>query len=823
MRLVIEYTTTTTASTVSGSGDVYVEAGYSFNDSDNTFKASGTLISASSGSKSINVASNGRQKIHSFTFSHARGSATISKSMAFSLTGINYVGSGTTASVAATVSIPAAPTPDTPGSVVITRVSLTRVRITWTGGAAHVIQASNRGERGSSSAAWVTYQTVGSGARSSGVEYDFTTGYEWTVRVARVAEGVQSAWGYASTPARLFDAPPAPTSVTTTYQSDAKRTAGWVFADTDSARATAIEIAGWLQSRDTWSGAASLAASARSHIDTASAPNNRTRYRARAVNAAGGSAWAYGPYVSTTPAASTGVSAARSGSSDIIVTLTNRALSSQAKHDIQGQSSTDGVTWSAWTAVSGHTGIAAGAVGAVITRTLTGLDPAKRWRFRVITWVQEPTYLSATSGTSNVILLLQAPAAPRLIEPVTTQPAGNKVTFSVSHQSVDGSGQTAAEVRYRLDGGAWVTLTITGAATTATSTTTIPAGALEWQARARGAHADWSPWSGVASVLVAERPAVTITSPADGAPYVSNRLTLTATYSDPSGAAMTRYRRILRDALGAVLEDQTTTRNLADGSALTVAYSTVLVDGASYVAELLVTSGTGLQSVGAQITVPVAFLLPAVPTLVATWDPQSATVDLQVADGVAGVGVAETVANRIERSLGGGLTWETVADMVPVDGTTADPLPPFRPTLLYRAVAISALGAETESAPVEVDATCGDLWLTAEDGARCRIELDLALQVSYGHTRVAEEYLGQVLPEAHYGDGRPVQWRISGALLEGQGLDQDWRVLLGQDCYLREPGGDAMWVSIQPDGINHSSQWIKERSITLTADAVAHE
>ena len=822
MRLVIEYSTSQSASTVSGSGSVYVEAGYSFNDSSNTFTASGTLISAFSGSKSINVASNGRQKMHDFTFSHARGSSSASRSMAFSLTGVNYVGSSQKASVSALVSIPAGVKPATPGSVTIARVSLTRVRVSWTGGAAHHILWARRQAQGSSTAGFGPYWEAGTAgqARTSPFEFDVDTGYEYAAAVRRVDGGISSDNGYSPGVARLYDAPPAPSSVGTTRQADNRHTTSWSFSDTASTRATAMEINKWQQRKSAWGNPTSLAGSARSHIDTASHPNDRLRWGVRAVNGAGGSAWVNGPYISTTPAAPTGVSASRSGATDIVVSLTNKAVSSVAKIDIQGQSSTDGVTWSSWANITGHTGITSGAVGAVISRTITTLDPARRWRFRAIAWVQEPTYLSATSATSNAILLLQAPAAPKLTAPVVTQPADTKLTFRWSHQALDGSGQTAAGVRYRLDGGAWATLSVTGSGSSVASAVTIPAGSLEWQARTKGVHADWSAWSGVVSVQVAQRPTVTITAPADGAPWPSNRLTLAAAYGDGSGAAGVRYRRVLRDAVGTVLEDATVTRTITDGTSVPVAYRAVLADGVTYVAELTVTSGTGLASVAAQVTVPVAYLLPGMPMLVGVWAPETATVALQVANSDGG-GVAETVANRIERSVDGGVTWTELVDGLGPDAAWTDPLPPFQAAVLYRVAAISALGAETLSDPIEVDATHGEIWIVGEDGATLVLGLALSIDPEWGHERVSEQYLGDRYPTAHYGQARPVMVRVSAAQLDGHGIDSEPWLLLGQDVYYRDPEGRAMWASIT-SGPSLPQTVRGVRTISLTLEAVEH-
>lgn len=121
------------ATSIVVTGSVIVYAGYSFNDSSNTFQLSGTLGSSFSGAKSINVATNGSQTIHTFSQTVVLGNTTQSKSISASLTGIEYLGMSTKATVSGTVTIPARRfnVPNTPWSVVQTRQADNRRTLAW--------------------------------------------------------------------------------------------------------------------------------------------------------------------------------------------------------------------------------------------------------------------------------------------------------------------------------------------------------------------------------------------------------------------------------------------------------------------------------------------------------------------------------------------------------------------------------------------------------------------------------------------------------------------------------------------------------------------
>ena len=1045
MRLVIEYDLTLTATTARCDGEVYIEVRYGLSDTNNTFTASGSLTNAVNTSKTISVPTNGRQKIHSWSTTVARGSSATSRAMNFALTGVEYVGAGQKASVSETISIPAVPAPKTPGSVKVARQSLTQVRVTWTGGAVSSVQVSRRSVQGSATASWESYATVTPASSTTALaDINVATGYEYRARVRRTQEGVHSDWGSSSNTARLFDKPPAPTGVSVAAPDPAaKRTSSWTLTDTASTRATGQQVARWTQSGGDWAAPSTVAASARSHVDSTKIPNDRVRYRIRAVNAAGESAWVTTGYVSTMPAAATNPVVERSGVTDVVVSCINRALSSQAKIDIYAASSTDGLTWSTAAPVTGHTGIAAGAVGAVITRTITGLDQAKRWRFYAVTWVQEPTLLQVWSGASSPVLITQPPAPPKAVAPVTTQRAGAPVAFQWVHQAMDGSAQHAAEVQYTLNAGAtWTTLVVTGDAQEVTTATSIGAGELGWHARTRGIHASYGERCGVVYVQVADPPAVGITG--IGPEWPSNKMVAELTFADV--AAPTRYVAVLRNGLNQPIETISAAWPAADPTRARVVFATVLADGEQYSVYATVTSGTGLSATAGTAPTTVAFRPPGAPQVSAVWDLDTATVQLAVAndqratawEGVAGrsasvetvdavvtrrnlatnprltdtygsvarpedegpvpgirrlggdaavmtaaanarayieggyavcdlrlvtseagaiyptgtstgdatgvslarmgcvldqwtairveysqddtltgvehpnarritvgtrldTGVVDlnvhvsnqapnqaqedtvltvvflassaggvvdyvprllaghqdlsartrwrrmviaqadtetearaavdsyfdggtittTAATRVERSRDL-IVWETLAEGLDLDATLTDPWAPFVAAMHYRAVAASDLGAETIGDVATISTMSDHLWLTAEDGRSVRCRANLKPSWSLGHQVVTEQYHGRALPEAHYGEARPRTWRYTASLFPGDGLGQDWSIILGGDVLMRNPEGDRAWVTIAAEGPDLTGHWIAHHDISLAMSAVDH-
>lgn len=137
MRLGVDFTSVPApaadATAVTVKADIYVGVEYSISDSRNAFSYSGTLGSGS-GARSLNPPTNGTQKLQSLSRSVAvtTGQAT-TVTVSASLSGVEYVGSGSTASVTKTATIPASPylPPGQPGPMGVSRVSDTSHAITW--------------------------------------------------------------------------------------------------------------------------------------------------------------------------------------------------------------------------------------------------------------------------------------------------------------------------------------------------------------------------------------------------------------------------------------------------------------------------------------------------------------------------------------------------------------------------------------------------------------------------------------------------------------------------------------------------------------------
>lgn len=508
-------------------GQVRAGARYSYEDANNTFAWSGTLLGSGSTSKNLDVATDGEQVIHTFSVTVPLTDTSQSKYANFSLTGIDYIGASVVASVTASVTIPA----------------------------------------------------------------------------------------------RVILAPNAPSSATVARVSDTRHDLAWTATATADRPIASFEVQKWRLSTGAYAPQASVSGSARSYVDNGNHPNDQLEWRIRAVNAAGASAWVYFPAVWTTPAAATNVTVARVGA-DATVSWTINAR--DASHqDLRYQSSSDGgATWSEWAWVPGHTGFSATAT----SRVVSGLDPVKQHRIGVVSARSNPDLgiggLYGYSAASAPLALLTAPQAPTPLAPTGTVSSQDAVTLRWRHNAVDTTPQTAAEVEHRLAGGTWTLDTATSAQELTFAAGEWPAGPVEWRARTKGEHADWSPWSAVATFTVAQPPAVAITAPTDGTTIASNRLTATLTYSDPQGAPMVGWRaELYRD--GQLRETLTGT-----GAATLIAFQTPLENGIAYSAKVRVTSGSGLTSAPDEATVTIEFARPTAPIIEAAWDEENGTVQL---------------------------------------------------------------------------------------------------------------------------------------------------------------------------------------------------
>lgn len=301
-----------------------------------------------------------------------------------------------------------------------------------------------------------------------------------------------------------INAPAAPTSASATRNSDAKATVTWVRGAGASVTYSRIYIE---RSTDggTWTSLGYVAGTATSYSDTSISANHSYRYRVRAYNSTGYSSYATSGYIYTTPAAPASVSGGRAqDGTSVILTVANSGTRNATGFDVQYRASSSG-TW-ADAAVASSTGTP--------VESITVSNMGGQFYFRVR---NTRGTLASAWAESDLVVTITPPNAPTLVSPSSGSTIGatgttKSVTFEWQHNPVDGSAQTAAELRYRRTTvQTWTTVSTTTAQSRAA---TLNIGhSYVWQVRTKGADADFGPWSSVQGFDIQYPPTVAMTEP----------------------------------------------------------------------------------------------------------------------------------------------------------------------------------------------------------------------------------------------------------------------------------------------------------------------
>ena len=370
--------------------------------------------------------------------------------------------------------------------------------------------------------------------------------------------------------------PDAPASITATRVSDNQVTVSWT-APTRSYDAMCLEVSidggSWSEFTQLWN------ASTSTTYSQASADHSY-RFRARAYYQS-----AYSDYtsptasVAMTPSAPQSISVAASGGTNVTVTLTNN---SPVATSLEYQTSTDGgSTWSASTTVSGSpvtsfsTSVSGTALIRVRNKNATGVSD----------WL-----------VSDPITTICPPAPPTLRTPSGSvyDMAQGDIEFSWLHNSLDGSTQTAYQLRYAINGGAWTTLSGTTAQSRTVSIGTFSVGnAVTWQVRTKGADANYSDWSQTGAFSVYTAPTLSITSP--GATITGMPISMAATYSDMAGFTCVAATASLTKDGNVLFSEAATISGTSITSSLDVS-EFLPTNGESYTVVVTTRSSSGLQT-----------------------------------------------------------------------------------------------------------------------------------------------------------------------------------------------------------------------------------
>ncbi|WDH77937.1 fibronectin type III domain-containing protein [Microbacterium esteraromaticum] len=340
--------------------------------------------------------------------------------------------------------------------------------------------------------------------------------------------------------------------------------------------------------------------------DTTTSAEHEYEYAVRGIAAAGESAQSNSVTVRTTPKAPSTPTAARTSGDDIRVAV---SMGGYGTHlDLQD----DGAT----------------VVSALPESSLpwdhVAPNPAIPHNYRARARVASggagsTTLYSAWSGYSNVIQLISPPNAPVSLSPNGgTAPSDEDVVLSWVHNPVDSSPQSAFEARHRPVGGVWTTIS----GTTADSVTVaLATDHFEWEARTKGAHPDWSPWSATAVFEVIDPPGVAVIQPATI--WDASTLPVEWTFFQAQAHPQSSWELELLSE-GDVIESRQ-----GDGAATSITLTSRLPEG-FYEVRVRAAAGDVL-SAWTTVAFEVAFIPPGPPVITGVWDESQGGVVLSVA------------------------------------------------------------------------------------------------------------------------------------------------------------------------------------------------
>lgn len=416
-------------------------------------------------------------------------------------------------------------------------------------------------------------------------------------------------------------APLAPSGLSVTRLSDGSHRLNW-----SRGSATTAAVIQRRTNSGSWQQIARPSGNVSQYTDNTTAANRRYDYRVAGVNVGGQSGWSNTATVYTTPAAPSGVSAVRVGD-DIRVSASGLPPYATS-YDVYDDGTLVG------TSVS-------------LPWTHAAPNPAVPHVYTVRS--KRGSLVSGHSAPSNTVQLQAPPLAPTGLSPNGVDRAGDEdVRFSWVHSPVDSSEQTVYELRYR-DASTWTTVAGT---TDEHRDISLSVADYEWQVRTKGAHADWGPWSAVATVSVVDRPGVAVTFP-DG-DVEDPILTVEWSWLQGQGRPQSAWRVTLESA-GVVLEARS-----GAGPQTTLQLQTRLVDGEDYVVTVEAATGD-IWSAPAVASFSAVFDPPAPALFDAEWSEETGQVTINTQAGDPPVDV-EPVTNLFTnpRLVGDG-TWAEVA------------------------------------------------------------------------------------------------------------------------------------------------------------------
>lgn len=656
------------------------------------------------------------------------------------------------AEVFVNVTIPALPVyaPNPVTGLSASRASDTRMNLSWTNhpDTTHPY-TSILVERQIDNGSWAQIASIGGGSASH-ADSTTTAGHVYRYRVRSSNASGTSAY---ATSGFTYTTPPACSACTNTRVSDTKNTVSWKLGTSVSGLYATIKVE---RSMDggSWAEIASVSGSATSYADTGTSSNHAYAYRVRANNAAGYSGYAASSTTYNTPTEPSNVVAARKTETVVTVTMDNPALTATAA---EVQRSPDAATWAT--------------IRTITSANVTSFDDTPgggTFYYRVRN--TRGSLASAWSAASNKVITIIAPAAPTLNEPasgVVVPKTQQSVHFAWTHNPIDGSPQSKAEIATSTDGGAtWTTSVVSDSKTAADLANGWSINAtVTWRVRTKGAHADFGAWSNTRAFRVCQMPSVSVSSPAvDGQALTDVPVRVAWTYNDPSGTQQ-QATVTVKSADGFVLF----TRTIAGATAsLDIGTKDMLPkNNSTFTITVAVVSTSSLAS-SATRTFTTNYLEPAVPEIIIEQDSVNGRVSATCFSGDRdGDNLPDTASLGIfRRNADGRLV--PIVDKV-VSGTGAvDCYPPLDQPLSYIATAYTDNGLTSEKEVVVTVPSRGFVFVNFDAASGYADVAKMAMDVEWNTDRQPDSEIidteGSEDPLVFYGSALQTSTEISGSV-----------------------------------------------------------
>ncbi len=552
-------------------------------------------------------------------------------------------------------------------------------------------------------------------------------------------------------PAITYYAPNAPTNCVNTRNSDTKNTVSWAAPSATTTKpVNSIKVERSVDG-GSWSEIASVGSSTTSYSDTSTSADHAYQYRIRSYNSVGYSSYVTSGTTYNTPSAPTSITASRLAETTVALSISNEARTATA---LELQRSTDQSAWEDVATIE----------GSPVTATE---DEPGGGTFYYRARNTRDALVSAWSPVSNAVVTICAPNAPTLVAPasgVTISMATLAIQFAWSHNPIDGSAQTTAELRYYAatdaasanDDIVWTTVTVSGASQNVDVDNAFEVNSVvTWSVRTKGAHEDFGPWSSNRVFYLRQQPSVSFAEP--GADFVveNTPIRIKLQYDDASG--------VLANAALTIASGTTTVYALDMGASIEadiLADDWLPANGESYTLTVSVRSSSTLTATATR-DITVDFILPKPAYLDIQAEEETGYASLSV--GVdEGEGMAEPVSISIYRVTEDGRI--LLGSGLEVGSGLVDKYAPLNADYAYEAVTFADSGAvNSVTFQTKIGTSWSYLYFTS-GMARGMWNPQTTYQIEPTYTLV--HYVGRRYPVGYMRDNLTEEYSIKVLLME---------------------------------------------------------